>query len=485
MTKPFALPVLRLTASTLFAVLLLQGRLHGGPAAEAETKAGGHSSSEQAAPAEADPSVPTPSTPAPPDHAAAPVPAPAANHGDHAEPAQAAEPAAAPPDASIRVAEAEGVLRLAEAKTESGEFADAELAYRQILQNPAQGAAEQSTALLGLARMFRKKTEYTKAAAIYEKFLKVYDHDARVPDALLELGRTQRAMGASRAAINRFYSVINSTLKVPTEGYDHYQLLAKTAQFEIAETHFESGNYTEAGKFFARLRLLDLAPADRARAHFKSAYALMLDGALEKSVVTLHAYLDQWPQDVNVPEARYLLANTLRRLGRKQEALDVTLTLLRTQQSESTADPAGWAYWQRRTGNQLANDFFQSGDTLNAVAIYEGLAGLSDQPGWRLPITYQVALCYERLRQVARARSSYQGIVDAVAGLPEPSAEFVELSRMAVWRMGQLEWSDATARQLTSFLGPATVGSAEPASPPTVPPAHEPNGSPAAASPTL
>ncbi len=68
-------------------------------------------------------------------------------------------------------------------------------------------------------------------------------------------------------AINRFYSVLNSTLKLPPDAFDHYQLLAKTAQFEIAETHFETGNFAEAGKFFGRLRLLDLAPVDRARAH--------------------------------------------------------------------------------------------------------------------------------------------------------------------------------------------------------------------------
>ena len=238
-------------------------------------------------------------------------------------------------------------------------------------------------ALLGLARVYRRQGSFTKAAAVYERFLKDYPTDVYVPDALLELGRTQRALGAAQLALSHFYNVINSTIKLSSENSEHYQVLAKTAQFEIAETHFQQGNFVEANKFYSRLRLLDLAPADRARAHFKSAYALYRGKDFEGAVKTINSYLDQWPQDENVPEARYLLSVSLRSLGQKQEALDATLALLRTEQS--TKDPKRWSYWQRRTGNQLANDFFQSGDTLNALMIYQGLAALVNGTGMAIP----------------------------------------------------------------------------------------------------
>ena len=39
-------------------------------------------------------------------------------------------------------------------------------------------------------------------------------------------------------------------------------------------------------------------------------------GEAEKGAAKLTEFIDQWPQDVNVPEARYLLARTLRQLGR-------------------------------------------------------------------------------------------------------------------------------------------------------------------------
>ncbi|MDQ5977548.1 MAG: hypothetical protein QG602_520 [Verrucomicrobiota bacterium] len=313
--------------------------------------------------------------------------------------------------------------------------------------------------------MYRKQGVFIKSSAVYEKFLKIHSDDPRVPDALLELGRAQRAMGAYKNALNRFYSVINSTLKLSSESYEHYQLLAKTAQFEIAETHFETGNFTEAAKFFDRLRLLDLAPEDRARAHFKAAGSLLYANQAEPAIAKLQQFLEQWPADANAPEARYLLAHTLRKIGRTEEALGITLALLRDEHSNAAANPKGWAYWQRRTGNQLANDFFQNGDTLSAVAIYESLARLSPENDWRLPILYQTGLCYERLRQSDRAGKAYREIVEVVASLKdkEPSAELSELSRMASWRIGQLEWSQQTERQLQQFFSAALPPAASPA----------------------
>ncbi|HEX2861166.1 MAG TPA: tetratricopeptide repeat protein, partial [Lacunisphaera sp.] len=318
------------------------------------------------------------------------------------------------PDDTYRK-EGRGLINLGTSLTERGDYAAAEIAYRRIMNDRNFAEPAQRDALLGLARMYRRQAVFTKSAAVYEKFLKLYSDDPRVPDALLELGRAQRAMGAHRNAINRFYNVINSTLKLPPESYEHYQLLAKTAQFEIAETHFETGNFTEAAKFFDRLRLLDLAPEDRARAHFKTACSLLNAGELEQATGKLTQYLEQWPADTNAAEARYLLALTLRKLGRTEEALAITLKLLRDEHSNATSDPKGWAYWQRRTGNQLANDFFQNGDTLSAVTIYESLAQLSGEGSWRLPIIYQTGLCYERLRQTDRAIKAYREIMDAVA----------------------------------------------------------------------
>ena len=362
---------------------------------------------------------------------------------------------------SISDREAQGLINLGMSLTDRGDFDAAEIAYRQVLKGNAPDEPTKS-ALLGMARMHRKKGELTKAAAIYERYLKDYPEDERIPNALLDLGRTLRDMGAPRLAIARFYNVINSTLKLPTSsGFEHYQQLAKTAQFEVAETHFQSGDYAEANKFFSRLRMLDLAPADRARAHFKAAYSLHLAGDAEAAVTTLRAYLEQWPDDEAVPEARHLLATTLRTLKRSPEAMAATLELLRSEKSRSADDAKRWSYWQRRTGNQLANEFFKSGDILNALAIYHGLAALSDETSWRIPVAYQIALCYERLSDSERAGKMYQSIVDTAGS--SPTGDIADIGRMASARLAHLEWRTGTNQQVTTLFDTTTGKTPPPA----------------------
>jgi tetratricopeptide (TPR) repeat protein len=295
--------------------------------------------------------------------------------------------------------------------------------------------------------MHRRAGSLTKAEAIYERFIKDRPDDERVPDALLESGRTLREMGAYKLALNRFYNVINSTLKFPSSGFEHYESLAKTAQFEIAETHFEAGEYEDASKYFLKVRLLDLAAEDRARAHFMAAFSQIRAGDSDEGVVTLKSFLHDWPNDVNNPEARYLLATTLRQLHRPDESMAVALDLLRVERRKDQADPGRWAYWQRRTGNQVANELFQNGDIFNALTIYRGLEALSPDPAWRLPVTYQVALCYERLGQLEKAGAAYTEVAKGADA---------ELAEMASWRLAHLAWRDNTDRAFSAIfrIGP-------------------------------
>jgi len=392
-----------------------------------------------------------------------PAGAPAADHTVSAVPAKtkpaperpAGEPGKTPADPKAALAEEmAGFLKLGKSLTDRADFASAEIAYREVLKVPRAPLPAVKSALLGLAYMHRKQGAFTKAVAIYERFLKDYPDDERVPDALLDLGRTLRAMGAYRTAITRFYSVINSTLKMPTNGFDHYQLLAKTAQFEIAETHFATGDFAEASKFFLRLRQLDLAPVDRARAHFKAAYAQNLNGEIEKSITTLRAYLELCDGDENVPEARYLLAVNLRKLKRSQESLAVTLDLLSAEKARTGPDAKRWTYWQRRTGNQLANDFFESGDFANALSIYNGLLPLAAELQWRLPVIYQMALCYERLGATELADKMYRSIIESAGTAPTP--DLADLVRTATWRAEHLAWREKTQLQVNTTFETTT-----------------------------
>lgn len=352
--------------------------------------------------------------------------------------------------------EIQGLLKLGASLTERAEpdYEAAEIAFRQVMNSPDAKPADIKSALLGLAHTHRQHGDLTKAAAIYERYLADYPGDDRSPDALLELGRTLRDMGAYKLAIARFYSVINSTLKVGGSDFDRYQVLAKTAQFEIAETHFAAGEYDEANKYYTKFRLLDVAPSDRARAQFKAADAWRREGKLDSAMTALRAFIEQWPDDENIPEARYLLAVTLRDLKRPQEAFAVTLELLKAEKSKVSTAPKRWLHWQLLTGNQLANEYFESGDIVDAHTIYSTLLELSPDLGWRLPITYQLGLCYERLGILDRARSSYQSVVD-LAG-PKPGPQFSELAQMAAWRIDHIAWRDRVTSEINAFFDSTT-----------------------------
>ncbi len=352
--------------------------------------------------------------------------------------------------------EIQGLLNLGASLSDrqQPDFEAAEIAYRQVLNAPDAPANDIKSALLGLAHMHRRHGELTKAAAIYERFLADYTGDDRSPDALLELGRTLRDMGAYKLAIARFYSVIHSTLKVEGADFERYQVLAKTAQFEIAETHFAAGEYEEANKYYTKFRLLDVAPADRARAHFKAAYALKLQGNRDQAVTALRSFIEQWPDDENIPEARYLLATTLRELKRSQEAFAVALELLQAEKSRTASAPKRWLHWQLVTGNQLANEFYDAGNIVDAHTIYSSLLELSPDASWRLPITYQLGLCFERLGISERARSSYQSVVEL--GGPSPAPQYAELVRMAAWRLDHLQWREKTVREVGEFFDSTT-----------------------------
>ncbi|MDD2763138.1 MAG: tetratricopeptide repeat protein [Opitutaceae bacterium] len=374
------------------------------------------------------------------------------------EPPPGAPDAVAPPAASPAEPEREiqSFFNLGSTYADRKDYASAELAYQQILNHAKATRNDQRRTLLTLARMYRQQGADTRAVACYEKYLKVFPNDDTMPAIYLELGRALRSLGAYRLALARFYSVINTTLKISGNNFDQYRVLAKTAQFEIAETHFQEGDYAAASRYFSRLQLLELAPADRARAQFKAAYALVLAKDYAAAAEALHGFLDQYPADENGPEARYLLAVSLRRLGRTSEALDVVLALLRAEQARQATDPRRWRYWQRRTGNELANGFYEQGNFWAALVIYEALAGLSAQePAWRLPALYEAGLCYERLGQYDRARTNYETVIDDCAKVPPPDqapAGLDDLALMASWRRQHLDRTEQAETQVASLF---------------------------------
>ena len=339
---------------------------------------------------------------------------------------------------------AQSLIVLAQKMNERGDRDAAEMAFDEILDSAASPLLKQQ-ALIAFAALLKQTGRDARAASTYEKFLERFPNSELAPNVLVSLGQTLRDMGAFKLALARFYAVLNSTLALSPKNLDEYRNIAQVAKFEIAETYYQQGDYATAEKFFGRIKLLDLPSEERARATFREAYSGYLGIQLEETVPALRAFIARFPADPAVQEARYLLCMSLRRLGRTQEALSETLDLLRVAQATAAADRARWAFWQRKTGNQLANDFYEQGDFHAALAVYKALVDLSSDPAWRWPALYQVGLCYERLRQTDRAGTAYRAIIEEAAATekagPSTGAASADVRRMAEWRLGQLEWA--------------------------------------------
>ncbi len=354
--------------------------------------------------------------------------------------------------------EIKGLLTVARNAADRKAWSDAEAAYHRILVLAVPDTVKRD-ALLEMGRMFEKTRAYAKAAMVYEGFIERFRDDPASADVSIRLGRTCRELGAFQVALQKFYNALHSSLRVNGEEAAAAQKkLALKAQFEIAETHFASGDYAEAKRFFTRLLTLDMTNEDRELVEFRLASTIALLGdpgeaaALSRRFLTEHAGSDR------AAEAYYLLAQSLQKLGRHDEAAKETLKLLKDEKLREKEAPEVWRRWKMKTGMELASALYERGDALNALTIYQRLAELDTRPQWRWPIVYQIGLCLERLRLTQRALEAYAYLVDGE--LPKTSVkdtlatDLPALKEMAQWKMDYLRWATDVDHSLSRVLKP-------------------------------
>ena len=370
-----------------------------------------------------------------------------------------------------------GYARLAMRAADEAKWPLAEHFVDLIVNLPIADAEKKGT-LLELAERYEKENLYAKAIAFYEKMAELYAKDPDGPQLHFKLGLLYRKIGAPQRAITRFYSVLNSALRVDVQGADAHRALTQRAQLEIAETHFLSGDYAQASKFLELLIRLDLAADDRARVLFKSAHCSFLQGNLQAGAEMGKKFLAEFPEHASVPEARYLLATIYRGLRKPEQAFETVIALLKEENARKAKAPEQWVYWQKKTGNEFANAYYEAGDFVSALTIYQTLARLNEDADWQWPVIYQMGLCFERLRLSSRAAEAYRFIVEAAKKLEaenrKPSESTGNIVQMARWRGEQLVWAQTTQDKIQHLLGdplaPLPGASAVSERPPTAAP---------------
>lgn len=296
-------------------------------------------------------------------------------------------------------------------------------------------------ALLELAIIAQEENNLTRAQQIFAHYLSKWPEDPCAPEVLLRQGLILRQMGANTAALTKFYSVMTSALVLKADKLEYYQRLVLQAQGEIADTYFQQGKVRESAEFFARLLKLDSPLLNKPQVQFKLIRSLSALGRHEEVIIQACDFLGRHLEAVEQGEVRFHLASALKTMGRNNDSLQQVLLLLRDEKGHSQAHPETWAYWQQRTGNEIANQLYKEGDYFRALEIYCGLADLNTNALWQLPVWYQIGLTYERLQQPAKALSRYSQIVsrESEAGTnTTPSLRTV--LEMARWRQQHLGW---------------------------------------------
>ncbi|MFP6901889.1 MAG: tetratricopeptide repeat protein [Opitutales bacterium] len=363
--------------------------------------------------------------------------------------------------------------------------------------------------LLALIGMFENSEMYVEVTKSIERFLEEFAADPKYPfengeesptiaDTHLRLGRIYRKMGAYRLAVNKFYDALNATLVVHKKKAFAFKHLAEAAMLDIADTYLEMEDYDNAIKFFSRLlKVENLHELEKGNVLFKHAYshyqrarsnlrreARLKQDPKEKNVrveyapgtapkydftrvkLDLRDYAFRYPQSYYVPESYYLLALTHDELNEKDDALAQVQALLRNSpyhpdqikvardlndrridRSEVAKMLALWNFWKKKTGNYIANEFYEDGDYFKALRTYQALANIDDDPSWQIPLLYQMGFCYERLGNVGEALRIYEELQDTPAHkITSPNVKLI--MQMAKQRANFVGWATAADKQL-------------------------------------
>jgi tetratricopeptide (TPR) repeat protein len=316
----------------------------------------------------------------------------------------------------------------------------AEAAFANVMKANAPEAMHRS-ALLELAMIAQEKQQPGRAQQIYSQYLERFGEDPSAAEVYLRQGLLYRQMGAPNLALSKFYAVMTTSLRLKLDRLDYYQRLVVQAQTEVADTYYLQGKFGEAAEYLNRLLKLDNPQLNKSQVIYKIIRSLAAMNRHTEVVAQAESFLAQYPQFPEVAEVRFLLADALKKQGHTREATQQVLILLESQQA-ATNQLGNWVYWQQRTGNEIANQLYKEGDYLNALEIYQGLAGLSTAAAWQLPVWYQMGLVYERLMQPAKAAEFYVRILEREKELDSKTRtpSLGAVLDMARWRKEQLQW---------------------------------------------
>lgn len=304
-----------------------------------------------------------------------------------------------------------------------------------------------------------------KAATVYERFIATFNDDDLVPFVNLQLGRLYRTIGTYELANSRFYNVITAALNIRPANIPAYKNVVIEAQHEIAETYFLQGKYKEAGEFYERLKLREITEAMHQEALFKIAYCQYMQGQHGPAEKGFQKFLVEYPSSILAPESYYLLANLYTLQNQPQKAVAAIYSLLSHRQVTNPEDKRIWNYWQKKTANEIANEFYEQRDYMSALQIYQTMFDLDHAPQWRAPTMYQIALCFNHLEAPKQAIEVFDRIANGEFWDAETESDLLAKNQggdlgkdiqtiqdLAKWHAKQIGWNINASNRIQRLM---------------------------------
>lgn len=285
-----------------------------------------------------------------------------------------------------------------------------------------------------------------KEILLYEKYVESFDNDPSGPHILFELGNLYRSQGAVKLALKRYYDILQRALTVSQSELKGYRLMIAKVQMAIAETYFEMNDLPKALELFSKLQLNTLTPENRRKVLFKKIYCQYHLKKYLDAFTLLAQFCDDSINDAYSAEAMFLKIKTLKALNRRDETVSIILDLLKTAQKYRKSQAPNWKqwdYWQKEAARQVAKEFYNENEFINALTIYQVMVGMDTTPIWQWPILHAIGLCYERLHLLQRAEAAYRIITSAKDVWNEKTLRWTELLKSyqedCLWRLQQLQ----------------------------------------------
>lgn len=319
----------------------------------------------------------------------------------------------------------------------------AERAYIQVLESN-HSVEDKQKALIGLAEVYHSRGVVSKAVDTLENYMRAYPESEDRPEVQFRLGQLYQEMDLNDESIAMFYKVLNSIVVNGESSLSRYLELARLAQFQIARGHFEQGEYERAYLLFDRIELLKLSPTDRETVLYYKILATVKAGHHEDELALLRQFETEYPNSEFLPEIIYLEAEALYRMKRIKDSEEALMRLLGMVGPPHKDTSETSLYWRQQAGNRLANRFYDDGNFLIALRIYQGMVSLDTKPAWQLPLIYQIGLCFEKLSMYDRATESYLYInkeLETVIPEVDPPV-LLSLANSVKWRLDLLSWRD-------------------------------------------